>query len=122
MRRTIQLAGTLVAGLVVIAILLAWRLSSGPISLGFLSPYMEVALSAATDSFDIEFDDTTLAWAGWDRTLDIRVLNVRAVDTKGAVVASVPELSLSLSAQGLLRGTVAPKNIELFRPKLWLVR
>ncbi|MDP6803981.1 MAG: DUF3971 domain-containing protein, partial [Rhodospirillales bacterium] len=122
MRRTIQLAGTLVAGLVVIAILLAWRLSSGPISLGFLSPYMEVALSAATDSFDIEFDDTTLAWAGWDRTLDIRVLNVRAVDTKGAVVASVPELSLSLSAQGLLRGTVAPENIELFRPKLWLVR
>ena len=121
-RRTIQLAGTLGAGLVIIALLLAWRLSSGPISLAFLSPYMEVALSAATESFDIEFDDTTLAWAGWDRTLDIRVLNVRAVDTKGAVVASVPELSLSLSAQGLLRGMVAPRNIELFHPKLWLVR
>ena len=120
--RTIKLAGTLGAGLVIIAVLLAWRLSSGPISLEFLSPYMEDALSAATESFDIEFDDTTLAWAGWDRTLDIRVLNVRAVDTKGAVVASVPELSLSLSAQGLLRGTVAPRNIELFRPKLWLVR
>ena len=122
LHKTIKLAGTLGTGLVIIALLLAWRLSSGPISLGFLSPYMEDALSAATESFDIEFDDTTLAWAGWDRALDIRVLNVRAVDTKGAVVASVPELSLSLSAQGLLRGTVALRNIELFRPRLWLVR
>ena len=118
----VRLLGGLGAGLAIMLILLAWRLSSGPISLAFLSPYIENVLSADHRTFRIGLDDTILTWAGWERTLDIRVLNVRAIGGDGAVIARVPELSLSLSAAALVRGTVAPKSIELFRPSLRLVR
>ncbi len=121
-RGVIQLLGALGAGLAILVVLAAWRLSSGPISLAFLSPYVEEALSAEDGSFGVRFDDTILTWAGWDRTLDVRVLNVRVVDAGGAAVAVVPELSLSLSAQALIRGVIAPRSIELYRPSLQVVR
>ena len=121
-RGAIQVICGLGAGLAILLLLLAWRLSAGPISLAFLSPYIAGALSAATPGYGITIDDTILTWAGWDRTLDIRVVNVRAVDTNGTTVAGVPELSLSLSAKGLMEGRIAPQSVELFGPHLTLVR
>lgn len=121
-RGVIQLLGALGAGLAILVMLVAWRLSAGPISLAFLSPYVEEALNAEDGSFGVRFDDTILTWAGWDRTLDVRVLNVRVLGPGGAAVAVVPELSLSLSAQALLHGVVAPRSIELYRPSLQIVR
>ncbi len=103
-------------------VLAAWRLSSGPISLAFLSPYIENALSREHGAFRVRLDDTILTWAGWERTLDIRVINVRALGPDGEIIAKVPELALSLSARGLLSGKLAPKSIDLFRPSLKLVR
>ena len=121
-RKITQLLGGLGAGLAIVMILLAWKLSSGPISLAFLSPYVETALNPDPRSFRIRLDNTILTWAGWERTLDIRVVNVRAFGQNDALVASIPELSLSLSPQALMQGILAPKSIELFRPKLRLIR
>ena len=121
-RHMVQVLGALVAGLVIILSLFAWRLSSGPISLSFLSSTFESILSANRQDIRIRLQDTILTWAGWDRTLDIRVLNVSALNADGAVLTTIPELSLSLSARALLRGLVAPKRIELFHPKIKLLR
>lgn len=106
----------------IMIVLSAWKLSNGPISLGFMTPYIESALASAHKSFRIRFDDTILTWAGWERTLDIRILNVRAFGEGDAMVASIPEISLSLSAKALLQGMIAPKSIEMFRPSLKVVR
>jgi hypothetical protein len=122
LRGAIHLLGGLGAGLAIIMMLAAWQLSSGPISLAFLSPYIAGTFDNFHKAFRIRFDDTILTWAGWERTLDIRVINVRAIDEKNGLIASVPELSLSLSAEALLKGVVAPKSIEMFRPSLKLVR
>jgi len=122
LRGAIHILGGLGAGLAIMMVLAAWRLSSGPISLAFMSPYIENTLNSFHDSFRLRLDDTILTWAGWERTLDIRVLNVRAYGEGDALIASVPELSLSLSASALVKGVVAPKSVELFRPKLKLVR
>ncbi|MBT3358488.1 MAG: hypothetical protein HN403_02540 [Rhodospirillales bacterium] len=122
LRGLIQLLGALGAALAVLFVLFAWRLSSGPVSLAFLSPYVEKALSAQDGSFGVRFDDTILRWAGWERAIDVRILNVRAIGPGGAAVAVVPELSFSLSAEALLHGDVAPRSIELFRPSIQIVR
>ncbi|MSO54514.1 MAG: hypothetical protein EXQ90_05230 [Rhodospirillales bacterium] len=121
-RRFIQFFAALATGLAIVAILLAWRLSSGPISLGFLSPYVEEALSFDPGAYQVSFDDTILTWAGWERTLDIRAVNVRVLDPNGTVIADIPELSLALSAEALLKGVLAPRSIDLFRPSLRLRR
>ena len=101
------------AGVAIIALLIAWQLHKGPVSLSFLTPYVEQALNSGHRSFKLAIDDTTLTWAGWERAVELRVKNVRAIGESGGTVARIPELSISLSGAALLRGQLAPKNIEL---------
>jgi hypothetical protein len=121
-RGVIHLLGGLGAGLAIMMVLSAWKLSSGPISLAFLTPYIESTLATFHTSFRVRLDDTILTWAGWERTLDIRILNMRALGEGDDVIASVPEISVSLSAKALIKGMIAPKSIEMFGPSLKVVR
>lgn len=125
-RRTSKLLcealGTLAAGVVVIAAVAAWRLSAGPISLDFLSPYIEHALSAPDRSFTLKLDRTVLAWAGWSRTLNLRAEGVHAFDSRGQPLASFPEIALNLSARGLLHGMIAPTSLEVIGARVHLRR
>lgn len=100
----------------------AWRLSSGPISLAVLSPYIEEAFQAEDLDYSIVFEDTVLTWAGWERSLDIVMTDVKALGPTGAVLASAPEISLGLSGLSLLQGVVAPTSIELIGPTVRLRR
>jgi len=125
-RRTSKLLletlGTLVAGVAVLAAVAAWRLSSGPISLDFLSPYIEQALSAPDGSYTVKLDRTVLAWAGWSRTLDLRAEGVRAFDARGESLAAFPEIVLELSARGLVNGVIAPTSLEVIGARVHLRR
>ena len=126
MRSTARIAlhafGALFAVLAVLLGLGAWRLSSGPLSLGFLSPYIEEALQDDDLAYRIEFDDTVLVWAGWSRALKIQATGLRVADAGGATLATVPAASLGLSGAALLRGLIAPSSIELIGLRLGLVR
>lgn len=117
-----QLLGGLAAGLAVILMLVAWQLSSGPISLAFLTPYIENAINVGHKNFRLTLEDTILTWAGWQRTLDIRVINVKALRPDGSLIGSVPEVSFSLSGNALVGGLIAPSSIELFGPRLRIRR
>ncbi|MEQ8229642.1 MAG: AsmA-like C-terminal domain-containing protein [Rhodospirillales bacterium] len=118
-----HLAGGLVAGVAIVAGLLSWQLSKGPISLSFLTPYIEQALNERSPELQVDLGDTILTWAGWERALDIRVLDVLVYDKLGAVVAAIPEVSFSLSSHALIRrGAIVPKSVELFGPRLVMRR
>jgi hypothetical protein len=117
------LAGGLLAGVAIVAGLLSWQLSKGPISLSFLTPYIETALNDRDPETQVELGDTILTWAGWERALDIRVLDVLVYNRQGAIVAAIPEVSFSLSSRALIRrGAIVPKSVELFGPRLVLRR
>ncbi len=118
----VQLLGGLGTGLAIIVALGAWRLSTGPVSLVFLTPHIESAFNRAHSNFRIELDEAILKWDGWGQTPDIRVLNVQVADSLGRIIASVPEVSLSLSIRALAGGRVALKRIELFKPSMRLLR
>jgi uncharacterized protein YhdP len=121
-RGFVHLLGAIGVGFVIVVLLAVWRLSSGPVSLAFLSPYIADAFRHEKSPFRLEVGDTILAWAGWERTLDIRVLDVRMVGAQEGVVARVPELAFSLSVRALFRGMVAPKSIQLFGADLRMRR
>ena len=121
-RLVLEYCAAIVAGIIVVAALAAWRLSSGPIALDFLTPYIEEALSAEDGSIAVELDQTVLTWAGWDRNLDLRARGVRAVRSDGTVVATVPELSVNLSLGALARGMVAPTSLDAIGLRVRLVR
>ena len=121
-RIALRVLGALFAALAIIFALGAWRLSSGPLSLAFLSPYIEEAFEGEDLSYRIEFDDTVLVWAGWDRALEVRLTGVRVAAADGGTLARVPEASLGVSGAALLGGVVAPTSIELLGLRLGLLR
>jgi hypothetical protein len=110
------------AGLTVLLVLVAVRLAMGPVPVGFLSPHIESALSTADGSYDVEITETVIAWAGWDRTIDVIARGVRVSDAKGAEQASIPEVSISFSLRALLKLEIAPRRLQIFRPRIQVVR
>ncbi len=119
---TVQTAAAIFSGLAILFAAGAWRLSSGPVSLGFLAPYVEEAFEAEDLPYRVEFEDTVLTWAGWDRSLDVRAINVRTLTKDGQLVATVPEVSLGLSGLSLIDGVIAPTEVELMGARVDLVR
>jgi len=117
-RFILDVFGAALAGAAILIALLVWRISTEPVSLAFLSPYLQETLSAEDGSFTIEMDDTILTWAGWERTLDINLVGIRAMGPQGVLLASLPEISISLSLRALVRGMAAPTHIEVLRPHI----
>lgn len=116
-----MLAG-LLAGLVAIGGLAAWRLDAGPVPLDFLTPHLEAALNAQARGFEIDIDETQAVWAGWRNAIDIRATSVTVTSPEGEPVARVPELSLGLSLRALFRGRLAPTSLDALRPSVRVVR
>ncbi|QJE73200.1 hypothetical protein HHL28_08960 [Aerophototrophica crusticola] len=125
LRRTGIVVLELLAGLLAVLALggglLAWRLTQGPLSVGFLTPYVEEALNRDAPA-RIAIGSTALSWPGFGAPLDIQAMSVTAYGESGAVVASLPALRLGLSLPGLLQGNIAPTRIELVEPRLYGLR
>ncbi len=121
-KRVLHLIEALLISALVIMALVAWRLSQGPVNLDFLNPYIQDVLAAPDGSFRVEVEHTKLTWAGWERALDLRATGVRAISGDKGEVASVPELSLSLSGQALTQGVLAPSTLEVFGANIRLFR
>ncbi|MEO5375665.1 MAG: hypothetical protein H7840_15580, partial [Alphaproteobacteria bacterium] len=111
-------------GLLVIIIgpLAAWRVSSGPVAVDFLIPYIVEALTPASGAYRVGLDGAELHWAGWKRSLDINAVGVTVTNPDGRAVVTMPTVSLSLSLRALRQGIVAPSLIEIRGSRLRLRR
>lgn len=118
----LHMLATSLIGLVLISTLVIWQLSRGPISVGFLTPYIEEALSVENAPVHVRLGDTVLTWAGFDRTLDVRAVGLDVISNDGSILASVPEISVRFSAQALFNGLLAPTSLELLGPRFRFVR
>lgn len=118
----LEILAALVAGLAVLAALIAWRLSLGPITLDFLTPAIEEALNSPDGRMRIDIEDTVLTWDSAGQSLDVRARQVRAYGESAVPIASVPELGISFSLPALVRGRLAPTRLTLVRPQLRVIR
>lgn len=125
LRRSALIVLELFTGLLIVMMIgggfLAWRLSQGPLSLNFATPYLEQELNRQA-GVRLDLGATELAWNGLGERMDLRLQGVTAYGTSGAVVAAVPEVRLGLSLPALLRGIVAPTRIDLVAPRLYAER
>ena len=123
--RSTKLFLEILASLVIITgiagAIFAWRLSQGPISLGFLTPTVESAINAG-GATRVDIGDTVLAWRQARRSLDVRAIGVTIYGPDGGRVAQLPEMAVSLSARGLLRGMIAPTRLDVVGAKITLTR
>ena len=99
-----------------------WRLSQGPIDLGFLEPRLDKALSGTGGAPSVQIRNPVMTWGGLRRPLDLRAGPVRVIDPEGRFIVELDEVSLGLAIAQLMRGRVAPTRIEVARLWVQLVR
>ncbi|MDF3074016.1 MAG: uncharacterized protein K0S54_1683 [Alphaproteobacteria bacterium] len=117
----LRITAGVVAGLAVLLALGFWRLLQGPVPLDFALPYLEDSIAATDGSVRFEAREVTLNWAGWDRTLEIRVGALEARGANGETLATVPQAAVNLSLLALLKGEIAPTVIQLEKLRLNVV-
>ncbi len=112
----------LVAAAAIAASVLAWRLSEGPLSLDLVRPYIERALVSADGTQFVHLASPRLVWRGWERPFDITADDLTLQTADGAVLLSAPDVSVLLSAGGLMRGEIEPIRLSVDAARLAVQR
>ena len=121
--RRLAIAVAVVATLLIVTILVGfWRLSHGPVELGFLEPRLDEALRGTGNAPSVQIRNPVVTWGGLRRPLDLRAGPVRVIDPEGRAIVELEEVSLGLAVPQLLRGRVSPTRIEVARLWVQLVR
>jgi hypothetical protein len=83
----------------------SWRLSQGPIDLGWLADPIRSALGNDAGAGRVSFDGLVLAWEGFhrgvDHPIDLRISNFIVTDSAGRRLLTAPDAHLTLSLAGL---------------------
>lgn len=119
---SLWILGGLVVLSVVLGSLLFWRLSAGPMSLSFLTPYLEDALTASLAGRSVDVQDTILAMDVAGRSMDLRARDVTIRDADDVILATLPAIDVRLSLQALFGGTVALTAIDIEAARVTLTR
>jgi hypothetical protein len=105
---------------------LAWRLSQGPVDLGWITSRLEHAANANGGPTRLSIGAAALAWEGFrrgvDRPLDLRLTDVAVVDQAGSRLIDIPRAEVSLSLHELLLGRPVPRSVTLDGLQLILQR
>lgn len=118
----LRFTAALLAGLAIAGAVLVWRITSGPISLDFMTPWVQQALSDPEHGIDVSVEHTVLSHEPGSATLDLVAQGVHLRRTDGSAEVVLPRVSLDLSVRAALSGTLAPTRIVLTAPQLHLTR
>lgn len=121
-RWVVRVLGVALGGVIALAVVLAVRLSRGPIDLDALSPYLAGALSAPDGEWRASVGGTELAWDAEEDDLDLVVRDVELTAREGGAIASVPSLSVRFHIAPLFRGELRLSSVDVMGPKLTVRR
>lgn len=120
--RLLRLLAVLVTALTVAISLFAWRIASGPLALGWLTPYIAEALSDDGERIRVAVGGTELRLSDDVDLLELVLVDVRATGEDGGLLVELPEVEVGLSPRALLRGMIAVARLEATAPHLVLLR
>lgn len=110
----LEIAGVAFAVMAVLLAVLAWRLSSGPVSISALNQIFEGAARPVLQGGNLDIGDTMLVWTAEERELALRLSDVTLHGAGGNEIARVPQLAFELSVPALFRGILAPTSVDLY--------
>ncbi len=108
----------LVGAAVVALAALQIRLGKGPIVIPQLVGPIERGLSKEFGDTQVQVGGVALYRAEQSRRIEIRINDLRLIDALGNTVVRVPTAAIDISRNALLLWTIAPKRIDLIRPRL----
>ena len=107
-------------------LVLAWRLSQGPLDIEWAARRAEARVNVPDAPTRLSIGHAAVAWAGFSegdkRGLEIRLADVRLHDRRDRPVAVVRELEAILSVPRLLIGQVVPVSVSAAGTEVALVR
>lgn len=113
-----------IAALVLIAVVafagLYAALSSGPISMSFLVRPIERAVNASMSGFRFDIGDAVLRKSDNGYGIEFRLADVSVVGEDGDRIVDAPLASADVSLTALTRGRLAPQQVDLIGPRLFL--
>ena len=118
----LRTTAALLAALAIVAAVVVWRVSSGPISLDFMTPWVQQALSDPERGISVSVAHTVLSHEPGGATVDLVAQDVHLRRTDGGAEVALPRVALDLSVRGALSGSLAPTRIVLTAPQLHLTR
>jgi len=105
--------GAIVLGLIVLLLVLAWRLSEGPISLSFAENIFANYYQTKHKQFQIGLDEPALKWDDRNRSLSITFKDVLFSTNDENIVLNAPAGRIGLSLSGLLEGDITTAELYL---------
>ncbi|HYD88409.1 MAG TPA: DUF3971 domain-containing protein [Vitreimonas sp.] len=98
-----------------------WRLSQGPIELGFLREQMQTELSAARGGRPVGLERVELAWTQRG-ALELRAVNVSVEDGRGGVLSRAEEARIELAVLPLAVGRIQLVRAEFVGGEMTFTR
>ena len=104
----------------------AWRLSQGPVDLGFFKNRIETAVNNGIAPARVTIGAASIAWGGFshglDQPLHLRVTDLTVDEPGGSGAVNIPVVEAALSARWMLIGRILPRSITLQGAHLVLLR
>jgi len=118
----LRYTAALLAGLAIAGAVLVWRITGGPISLDFMTPWVQQALADPEHGISVSVEHTVLSHEPGSGTVDLVAQGVHLRRTDASAEVVLPRVALDLSVRAALTGTLAPTRIVLTAPQLHLTR
>ena len=107
-------------GLFIVFLLLMWTLYKGPISVPYLKPYIVQALNYDENDYKIEIGDVNIELVRSIQPLRVTANNVAVTKKDDTMSIEAPKLYLSFSLRALLKGIIAPSDVNLINPTAYI--
>ena len=99
--------------------ILLYRLHQAPISLEKYIPAL-IEIATPADGSKIQIESALLTWKSWRHPFNVRVTGFSVTDKDGASLGRIQEMNATFSLFALMRGTLAPRTISIYRPDIRL--
>ncbi|MDD5586108.1 MAG: DUF3971 domain-containing protein [Alphaproteobacteria bacterium] len=108
--------------LVVAFLLLAWKVSSQPMTSTALTPYVEAAIEKLLPNSQATIAKTLIEWDNVDHSIALHGEQVILRDRQDKIIAEFPTAKMKLSVLALLQGRFFPSELKIDEPQLWFTR
>lgn len=107
-------------GMLVVVLLFFWTLYKGPISVPYLKPYIIQALNYDESDYSVGLGKVNLELVRSVQPLRITAEDINLKKKDGTFAISAPKLYLSFSLRALLKGIIAPSDVSLDNPTVYI--
>jgi hypothetical protein len=101
-------------------LLFIWQIYREPIALPFLKPYIIRALNHDSSDHEVTLESVNLELMRSIQPIKIIANNVTYRNGDGSFIINAPKVSVAFSIRAIFRGIIAPSNIDVMNPKVYI--